>query len=489
MSSTTAEKGLSMYPKIRLYILAVMYLMFVIYLFVFLPHDVVIVIHIGLLLLWLFTFRLERVLTVYDFPLLVLVMGTLVFGRAFSITGLKFGNLEVYITEIVLLLSLAAILLRGKKAWNDWERIVPPKISLLLILYFLMGTVYLIAGYWIWGFKALRDIVFCHYALFILLTTDFLRSSRKLKRVVDIIAPALLFSILYGLIVLFAKGHSRVSLRDLLVDTKSFNVTLYYGLFILFGICFYAYTKRWKIVTILVMYWALLFMILFRVRAGWAGLIVALLFLAVILRKEFLIFVPVFLLVLASLFFINKYNLQGKKQVLHKVTQEIQGINPTVRTNFSSRNAAWRIHLWELYLKQAFQYPLTGRGFGSQPLLDRRITHKQPEISDIGPDSGILPAHNHIIGLTYKMGIMGLLLFTAFNVLVFTHGCCYLSKCKSEYNRRLLIGSLAGLIYWHGIALLFDVLESPPTAIFLWILLGMVLAIVHDDESHVPEQH
>jgi len=38
-------------------------------------------------------------------------------------------------------------------------------------------------------------------------------------------------------------------------------------------------------------------------------------------------------------------------------------------------------------------------------------------------------------------------------------------------------------MYWHGMALFFDMLESPPTGIFVWILLGAVIAVVRADKN------
>ena len=66
-------------------------------------------------------------------------------------------------------------------------------------------------------------------------------------------------------------------------------------------------------------------------------------------------------------------------------------------------------------------------------------------------------------------------------------GVIYFNKCKSPFNRRLLAAGLGGLVYWHGTALFFDVLESPPTGIFLWILLGIIVSVVYVDASGSQE--
>jgi len=85
----------------------------------------------------------------------------------------------------------------------------------------------------------------------------------------------------------------------------------------------------------------------------------------------------------------------------------------------------------------------------------------------------------------YKTGFLGLVLFLFINIRIFLYGFKHLKKCKSELYRRLLIATLGGLVFWHSIALFIDALESPPTGIFLWILLGLVVSLVHADKINV----
>jgi exopolysaccharide biosynthesis WecB/TagA/CpsF family protein len=82
------------------------------------------------------------------------------------------------------------------------------------------------------------------------------------------------------------------------------------------------------------------------------------------------------------------------------------------------------------------------------------------------------------------MGFVGLILFIIINLWVFLLGVGYIKKCREPFNRRFLIFLIAGLLYWHGMAFFFDVLESPPTGIFLWILLGCIIGIIHADGSN-----
>lgn len=62
-------------------------------------------------------------------------------------------------------------------------------------------------------------------------------------------------------------------------------------------------------------------------------------------------------------------------------------------------------------------------------------------------------------------------------------GSNYLKKCNLEFNRRFLLATLTSIIYWHTMALFFDVMESPPTSIFLWVLLGLVFSLMYVDQN------
>jgi hypothetical protein len=88
--------------------------------------------------------------------------------------------------------------------------------------------------------------------------------------------------------------------------------------------------------------------------------------------------------------------------------------------------------------------------------------------------------------MTYKMGLLGIAVFIFINLRVFLMGVLHLGKSESAFHRRFLAAALTGLVYWHGMAFFFDVLESPPTGIFLWIILGLIISIVHVDRQNSP---
>jgi O-antigen ligase len=161
---------------------------------------------------------------------------------------------------------------------------------------------------------------------------------------------------------------------------------------------------------------------------------------------------------------------------------EVKSMTRRNLPGMQAANIKWRLNIWRQTGEKIKENPFFGWGFGIQ--INYEVWKKELSwLKAMGASTGILPAHNHVLAITYKMGVVGLAFFLFINFRIFFYGLCYIKKCKSEFNQRFLISSLAGLTYWHGMAFFFDVLESPPTSIFLWILLGCILGIVHIDKN------
>jgi len=274
------------------------------------------------------------------------------------------------------------------------------------------------------------------------------------------------------------------SFRGFTREIKMTNLGLYCGLIVMFGLSFYTfYKKKVKLLVGIFTYLGFLFVVMAEVRAAWAGMLVALILLGILLKKEFKIFILIFLLVVVSIFIIDYFDLGVQKDKLASLKEQLDSLtHRVVPTPMPAANIRWRLGIWRQTIEEIKEYPVFGWGYGTQ--IDYEIwTKRLSWLKAIGANTGILPPHNHLIAITYKMGLVGLALFLFINIMVFFHGLGYIKKCKSRFNQRFLIASLAGLVYWHGMASFFDVLESPPTGIFLWILLGCILGVVYVDKN------
>jgi len=61
--------------------------------------------------------------------------------------------------------------------------------------------------------------------------------------------------------------------------------------------------------------------------------------------------------------------------------------------------------------------------------------------------------------------------------------------CKTDFARHLLIGSLGAFVFWHTAALLFDIINSPPTSVFLWIIIGFIFSIIEVDKRNNEKKY
>jgi O-antigen ligase len=451
-----------------------------------LPEVMFIVISMVLFLLWVVTFYIEGVYQVLDIPILFLVLGTFAYGRAFSLLGIPMGNIPLYVTEMMLAGSLGLLLLERKslkKLWDEWRLPLPRGLMIVLTAYFLMGTLYFFIGVIGNGFLALRDIVFCHYMLFLFITLNLLSKPIKIKSLMPFFILGIIIILWTGLTAFFIYTPSSYAFNQFVKEGKMFNLALYWGLIFIFGLSFFTFFKRkLKLVTGILIYLSLLFIIMTEVRAGWLGLIVSMIFLVILLKKEIKILFLILMLMVGSLFVIDHFQLVINKNKMNELAEQVKSITQRALPSMPSANIKWRLNIWKQTGEVIREHPIFGWGFGIQ--INYEVWGKELSwLKAMGANTGILPAHNHVLAVTYKMGLVGLALFLFINFRVFFYGLGYIKKCKSGFNRRFLIASLAGLVYWHGMAFFFDVMESPPTGIFLWVLLGSILGVVYVDRN------
>lgn len=158
-------------------------------------------------------------------------------------------------------------------------------------------------------------------------------------------------------------------------------------------------------------------------------------------------------------------------------------IDPAVEAETSRSNILWRISIWKQTLKFAVDSPLIGKGFGVYPVYDIYGTRQYPE--GIYLDSRAVPAHNHLITVFLKMGILGVALFLFINGYVFFHGMRYVNRCNRVFMKYLLVAFLGAFLYWHMFALFFDAIDSPPTSIFLWIIMAIIFVAIEIDRNSI----
>jgi len=249
--------------------------------------------------------------------------------------------------------------------------------------------------------------------------------------------------------------------------------------------------------------------IMFGVRTVWVAILMLFFYFFVALKRKMIVFslclAPVFIVVSALIFHTDSYvfksnvyveraitkakstavfvSEQIKQSKSNGVVEEIPSSlekDRQLKTGFA--NIVWRKKVWGGAIAFGVESPVFGKGFGVYPQYD--IWGYRPPIG-IGVDSKVVPVHNHLITIFYKMGIVGLGLYLFLNGYVFIYGLRNIRKCEDRFMKCFLTGALGAFVYWHTMALAFDVIDSPPTSIFLWIIMGLVLASVQNEPAIV----
>lgn len=434
-----------------------------------------------LVAIWIYVFLYKNTFKLVDIPFLLLIAGTFAFGRAFSILGIRHVIIPLFVTEITLLTTLGIILFYGKI--DNFILYLPRGLALGLFLYLMLGAIYLFLGLIKNNIFAFRDVVFCYYSFFLFITIIVFKTEERLKTLFWVIIPSGVLALLVGLNIVFNFIPKDSFAKGFLSEIKTFNLSLYYGLIVIFGLSFLSYVKRAKILVGAMVIASLLMNLLVCVRTGWIAAIVSLAFLSIFFRSEFKTFIKKYgIMVVLLIFILLVVSNVIKLNIFSGMKAKWYGLWHWQTDTVEGANIIWRFNIWRQSIDRIIKHPFLGWGYGAQAnfvLWDSPA----PIVSSIGPDSGIVPSHNHILAITFKMGLSGLILFLFINFKIFFYGLSYIKKCKLELNRRFLIATLSGLVYWHSMALFFDVIESPPTSIFLWVLLGLVLCVVNLDKS------
>ncbi len=414
--------------------------------------------------------------TFFDLPFLLLLTGTFILGRKFTILRFQIGSVPVFVTEFMLAAFIMLAFLKGRII-NVFKRI-PTGLGLVLFIYCGLGIIYLFIGIIsAKGMIIFRDIVFCIYPIFILITILTVSNDKMIKYFISAMMVVAIMSTAYGVGKYF---NFALLPREIFSEGKGFQFSLYYGFIVIFCISFYSLVKKRKFLIILLLSVSFTLIILFKVRTAWIATILAILFLTIVLKGQtvriFLRVLPVVLIGAVLIFY------TWKNTILQNLILEARSILDWNMGTASAGNVRWRLIVWKQMLQYGFEFPFIGHGFGEQPdffLGQRRIGWSPGAIG--------LPTHtphNHILTIFYKMGFIGVSLFLYINLKIFLCGLRYLKRCKSEFNKSFLIACLGSLISWHGTAFFFDAIESPTTNIFLWVILGLILSVIYIDKKN-----
>jgi hypothetical protein len=465
------------------------------------------------------------------------LLGTLAFGRAFSALHINIPLCPLFITELVLIFNLPLLFFRRKELSG-----MPRRFGLLLLAYTIYSSSYLVMGVIKGNYPALRDVTVSLYALFIPITVINLSDTRSIRRLVFTIITANVINIYAGMCKSLDR-HPNDAIRVFLDQAKMLNYGMYYAMACAFILALYAGIKGKALRFFAVVLLSLNIYMLIECPSTsmWAATLPFLAFLAVALRKNL---VRPALVSIVGVMAINIMFLTGShykqlpiyeffgqprkasspiyantpdsivkdpekideiraksfeeakvgniikeakgvqiffsnKLYLDRLIEQAPSAASTEETN--ALNINWRLTIWKQTLKFARDSLIFGKGFGTYPVYKIRITHQSP--TGMYLNSNIVPAHNHLITIFFKMGIIGLVLFICLNGAVFYYGCRYMSICRDAFLKSVITALLGTFVFWHILAMFFDVIDSPPIGIFFWVIAGAIIAVVNVDRD------
>jgi len=434
----------------------------------------------------------------------------------------------VYITEIFLLLM---IFLLTDKFMAIFK--LPNIFMLFSICFLILLFLHTVIAFIRCDILALRDMAIFSYIIFLPITFILFSQKNRLKIFLWTLLAANILGLVLGRILLY-RSYNIPAWTEFITQAKAFNYLLYYGISLSFYTSFFdLIIKQKKQIFYLIIFLCIfnIYMLIFwGLRTAWIALFVLSLFaLCVSKWRKIIKYLPLlvcFFLAfsiisltlndskdikagiidskMSSMFFLFKTLLNksvnpgatasdpGKDKDLNPAKQLPPKNTPTSGLNESflavagsTRNQdfknsfaslKWRFDIWDATMKTSSKSIIFGKGFGYWPITAMPTT-------EITANMKIKPVHNHILTIFYKMGFLGLFLFLLINVYVFLFAFRHLKQTNSLFIKSFLTGALGSFIFWHTMAFFFDVIDSPPTSIFLWIIIGLIFACVEADKQ------
>lgn len=385
--------------------------------------------------------------------LTILIIGLGGFGRSFAY--IRMG--PFYVTEWVLALSLLVLVVQ-KIRERDWS--LPPGAWCLTLLFVWASFGFVRAN--IWDAEAIKNSVIVYYGLFYFVAYYAAASWSHVRY--------LLGAVLVATVVNFYPLVQSARQPELFENFRLMGGNIIFAVFVLIGMVAYAdrlraQSRLWK--------WGALLMALVCAaeigvsfhRSEWLGAAVALVLLYILARtfqpklSKYIgrwlgwgaLVAPV--AGIATLLAIGKSPQSLFEYILLKLQVLQEG------------NATWRIDAWRATWERFWESPWLGLPW-DQPVLTKMLRGVPTD-----------DPHNSFMALLCRVGIIGAGIFFIFLCRVVGVWWRTLSTTTDSNQRRLLLISVANLVFMMVFAFFNVVLEGPHHGLFFWLVLGLGSAV------------
>jgi len=407
------------------------------------------------------------------FLFLLLIFGFVLFARGFAHLGIEIGGLPLYITEAVLFVSVL-ILLLDKLIGGDklnYLKNIPLKKQFAFL--YLIGFIALMRGFiYYTPVLTLRHSALFYYSIFYFLMPVLFSNLRRIE---------LLFKLIFvACIIIPIAILLKVNFMINTYGGLGWFSYFYLSLAVIFECVHVTCLKKrvYKIFLVSIIFLQLLVILMTECRAAWIALFVSLLFLLYLslgtgklnkrMRRAFLSIVLVGVVLMGFLVFtspvlFNKLKTEAATIIFF---DRIEGV--------SSNNVRWRLYIWADMLRDISKKPLFGWGFG-RPF-------RSPTLEALGWEHGAkegwIDPHNSHLNIAYKTGIIGFSIFLLIMIGFFRRTMSFLRHtCQDDKIKLYVTALLTCLVYVLTIALFLVILEGPYMGSFLWIGMGLIVAL------------
>ncbi len=407
------------------------------------------------------------------FLLLLLILGFVLFGRGFAHLGIEIGGLPLYITEAALFATVAILLLDKFVGGNRIKYLKDIPLKKEFVLFYLIAFVALMRGFiYYTPILTLRHSALFYYSIFYFLMAILFKDLRRIE---------LLFKVVFvGCIIISVAILFKINFNMNAYGGLAQSSHLYLSLAVIIESFYLISVKRrvYKFFLILIILLQLFGILIGQSRATWIALSVSFLFFLYLSlgadnlkRKMKKVFFSILLIgvVLSSSLFIARSGLFDKLK-----TEAVTIIFFDRIDNPSASNVRWRLYVWGDMLRELSKKPLFGWGFG-KPF--RSPTVEALGWSD-GKEMGWIDPHNSPLNIAYKTGIIGFSIFLLIIMRFLGRTIRLLRRMHQDDKIKLYImGLLTCFVHVLIFALFVVALEGPYLGAFLWITMGLIVAL------------
>lgn len=399
----------------------------------------------------------------------ILIVGLALFTRTFSHISFRcFGN-NVFITEAVIIATIATLsarlLIYGKFKLLNY----PLKTE--FILFYTVFIISLITGLVLYEDKlfVLRHSAIFYYSAFFFLTPLVFDNLEKIETLLKVLFIAML---IWPALFLF----------NILSSELTYFSYFYYFIAILFELfCIVLSPKsKFKNVAVVAIILQLMVFLICEARAAWVGALISILFIYFLSGSGFIhpsSFNKIFgyAIKLSMVFFI--IILLIRPSLYLRVSNEILSIffisfAGDKDTTSSVNNSKWRLFVWSDILAETMKEPLLGMGFGKK-FIPKTIKSMGWGIGD----TGFVDPHNSFLSVLYRTGFVGLSVFLLLLTNFFLRYIRLLKHMTEGNLKMLMVASLTSMIFILATSCFMVVLEGPYFAVPFWVLMGLVVSL------------